>query len=108
KTTSLLFYCKSVDSVGAEIIGNKIPLPIGHMTPRNDVQTAVLRLSGIQSPDNPLRSRCCDKSSSGKSVVDPFAPCPIGQERLSPTVKLQAPGIDQASGIDFQFTGFRP
>src|SRR5690554_7721686 len=48
KTTSLFLYCKSVDSIGAEVIGDKTDLPISHMTPGDDVQTTVLRLSRIQ------------------------------------------------------------
>src|SRR5690606_14512292 len=47
KPTSLFFYCESVDSVRPEIIGNKISLPISHMTSGDDVQATVLRLSRI-------------------------------------------------------------
>src|SRR5690606_15070634 len=99
----LLLHGKSVNSVGTEIIGDKIPLPgFRQMPSRNDIQTAMFWLSGIQPSDNPLGTWCCHECTAGKSIVDSLSPCPIGQERLAPTVKLQAPRIDQTLSINFQ------
>src|SRR5690554_2321057 len=103
KPAHLLLHGKSVNSVGTEIIGDKIPLPgFRQMPSRNDIQTAMFWLSGIQPSNNPLGTWCCHECSAGKSIVDSLSPCPIGQERLAPTVKLQAPRIDQTLSINFQ------
>src|SRR5690606_39573019 len=104
----LLLHGKSVNSVGTEIIGDKIPLPgFRQMPSRNDIQTAMFWLSGIQPSDNPLGTWCCHECSAGKSIVDSLSPCPIGQERLAPTDNLIAPRLDQNPIINLHLILYR-
>src|SRR5690606_37668148 len=79
-----------------------------HVSTGYDVQTAVLGLPRIQSPENPPGTWGGHKCSSLKSVIDPFGPGAIREKRLAVLIELKAPWIDQSSDHHVQLPGQGP
>ena len=75
---ALLFQHKTVYPVGSEIVGDQAILPrFGQVATGNDIEPAVLGLSRIETPQDPLGPWCGDEGSPRERVVDAFVPGPI-------------------------------
>ncbi len=74
----------------------------------DDLQSAVLGASGVESPQDPRGAVGGRARRAGDDVVDPFAARAVGGECRSPLVPGGTPGVDQTAEDDVELEVLGP
>jgi hypothetical protein len=92
---------EEIDAVAAEVgRGHRVLERVGDMVSGEELDPAVLRLSGIEAGEDAGRTGRGEEDAAGEDVVDPLAAGSIGHETLPPGVEGVAPRVDEALHVD--------
>ena len=93
----------SANAVAAEVVCDQATVPaIGEVSAADHFKAAILGTAGIEPLKNPDGVGRGEIVRAGERVVDPLAAGAVGREGLSPAVKVEAPGVHEASDENAQ------
>src|SRR5947209_7257476 len=85
---------RAANPAAPEVVGEQIAAPrLGNVPAACHFEPAILGAARVQPFEHAQGVWCGVVVRARQAVIDPLTPCPVGRERLAPSIDLVAPWV---------------